>query len=57
MNTPQYAKRPSRPNPLACTGAALVACTLVLGSVASLFSVPGAATNTVLVQQHAARHA
>jgi len=30
---------------------------LVLGSVASLFSVPGAATNTVLVQQHAARHA
>jgi hypothetical protein len=57
MNTNQYTKRQNRPNPLVCTGAALLACTLVLGSVVWLFSDAAAAAATVLAQHHASRHA
>jgi hypothetical protein len=56
MNTNQYPKRQNRPNRFVSSCAALLACTLALGSVVWLFSdAVGAAS--VLVQQHAVRHA
>jgi hypothetical protein len=56
MSNHPYTNRQNRPNKLLCTGGALLACTLVLGSVAWLFSDAAAAAATVLAQQHAARH-
>ena len=60
MNANQYSIRQNRPNQLLAGGSAMLASTLVLGSVLWLFAgkVPAAAANSaVMVQQHAAERA
>ena len=56
MNANQYSIRQNRPNQLLAGGAAMLASTLVLGSVLWLFAsdAPTAAANAaVVIQQHA----
>ena len=59
MNANQYSIRQNRPNQLVAAGAAMLASTLVLGSVLWLFAsdAPTTAANAaVVVQQHAAAY-
>jgi len=60
MNANKYPARQNRPNQLFAAGAALLASTLVLGSVLWLFSgeaPAGAADAAPVAQQHAAERA
>jgi len=57
MNANQYSIRHNRPNQLLAAGAAMLASTLVLGSVLWLFASDAstaAANAAVVIQQHVA---